>query len=189
MGWLISVPHAISWSSLAGGWRIHFQDGWQVEAGCQLEAQLKIWASQGLISSPWVSLPSLTWACSQHGGWVPKVNIPREQDREVCEILMTGPQNSHASLLQYAIGQGCHKDPPISRGRGYRHPHALRIMKVTLKEEQVGGELLLRHLWKTQSVPPSLLFGRRQSKRLAALHVWTLASGLALNHQFLSHWC
>lgn len=44
MEWLISVPHANSWSSLAGGWRIHFQDGWQVDAGHQLEAQWRMWA-------------------------------------------------------------------------------------------------------------------------------------------------
>lgn len=59
--------------------------------------------SQDLISSPWVSLHNRAWACSQHGGWVPRVSIPREQDREVHEIFMTQPQNSHASLLQHAL--------------------------------------------------------------------------------------
>ena len=120
MGWLISVPLAISWSSLAGGWRIHFQDGWQV-GGSSAED-----GDQDLSSSQRVSLYIRAWACSQHGGWIPRVIIPREKDREVHGIFMMQPPNSHGTPSAICSRSRQSQRLTPFTGKGHRPHHAVR---------------------------------------------------------------
>ena len=76
------------WAAQFGDWRMHFQHDSRAHLGtvCSLTenpASMGGWAG-AVGCGPWFLSESgsllYIWASSQHGGWVPRVNVPREQD-------------------------------------------------------------------------------------------------------------
>lgn len=162
IGGLISVPHAISWSSLAGGWRILFQDGWQVDAGRQLAALLRMWARTSFPLHGYLSITVLGHAHNMAAGFQGWAFQESRTEKYVKFLWHNLKTHTHHFCSTLCFWSRQSQRSTHFKGKGHRHPRATRSVRVALKE-QVGGELLLRHLWKIQSVPPSLRFWRRQS--------------------------
>lgn len=71
----------ISWGGLVG-WRVHSRvtssPDWQIGAGCSLGPQQRL-PARDLGSPACWPLHGAAWASWQHGGWVPRVSVPRGQ--------------------------------------------------------------------------------------------------------------
>lgn len=78
-----SLFHTLSLGPSIGAGVIHFQmahsHGWQVGVGCWFGAQ-QVCAPGALVPVTRTSLWT-SWAPTQHGSWVPRTSIPREQSR------------------------------------------------------------------------------------------------------------
>ena len=63
----------------------------------------------------------VTRACSQHGGWVPRVSSPRERAGGSSTCLWPSLGSPTLSVLPCSLGSGRHKPPLPLRGRGVGH--------------------------------------------------------------------